>query len=74
MIVILNGSTYFGNYMISLPHDCKVRRHEVICNTNDRRYPGIVAFTKQGPPRKVWFDGENAVFIFGNKVQASKSE
>jgi hypothetical protein len=70
LIVILNGSTFFGEYKIAMPTDCKVRGPKVICNAE---YPGrVIEFTKQGPPHKIWFDGEVDQIEFGNRMQKKK--
>jgi len=63
LIVILNGSRFLGQYAISMPTDCTVRGPRVICDTES---PGVVAFTRQGPPAEVWFDGEIIRFARGN--------
>jgi hypothetical protein len=71
LIVILNGSTFLGSYHISLPTDCKISGRRVICQTEDPSYPGVVEFTKRGPPYEIWFDGEVLSFEYGNKLKAS---
>jgi hypothetical protein len=67
MIVMLNGSIFFGEYVIDLPRDYKVRGQKVICNTGNPGFPGIITFTKRGPPKEIWFDGEIHGFQFGDK-------
>ena len=71
MIVILNGSIFLREYVINLPRDCKVRGQKVICDTDHPRVPGVIAFTKRGPPKEIWFDGEIQGFIFGDKVKSA---
>lgn len=56
VIVMLNGSNFLGDYKIALPVRCKVHGQKVICNPGG---PGhVIQFTKRGPPRQIWFDGE----------------
>jgi hypothetical protein len=70
LIVVRNGSTYFGDYNIEFTTTaCKVRGHKVICRSDDPRYPSVIAFTKRGPPLKIWFNGEVLDFAFGNSAQ-----
>jgi hypothetical protein len=72
IIVILNGSMFFGSYNTGWPTDCTVRGQRVICNTRDPRCPGVIEFTKRGPPAQIWFDCANPTFAFGNKVRAAR--
>jgi len=65
LIVILNGSTYFGSYYISLPDDCKAREQEVVCASGR---PVEIEFTKRGPPFQAWFDGEIGLLAYGNRL------
>jgi hypothetical protein len=67
LIVILNGSTFFGEYTINQPRNCKVRLQKVICNTDDPRFPAVIAFTRRGPPKEIWFDGEIHGFVLARK-------
>lgn len=68
IIVILNGSIFLGQYGIGMPTECQVRGQRVVCNTEDPRCPGVIGFTKRGPPAEIWFDCEVLNFEFGNKV------
>jgi hypothetical protein len=54
LIVILDDSIFEGQYAIPMPADCTVRGQRVICDTES---PGVIAFTRRGPPRETWFDG-----------------
>lgn len=63
LIVILNGSRFLGQYAIPMPTECAVRRQKVICDTES---PGVITFTRQGPPSEIWFDGEVLSFSLAN--------
>jgi hypothetical protein len=52
LIVILNGSTFYGAYDASMTRSCMVRARKVICDT------GIVEVTKRGPPDRIYLDGQ----------------
>jgi hypothetical protein len=71
LLVIMNESTLLGWYHTSLSTDCKIRGQKVICETEDPNYPGVVVFTKRGPPYEIWFDGDVLSFEYGNKLSAS---
>lgn len=66
VIVILNHSIFLGQYAIPMPAECRVRGQRVICNTES---PGVIEFTRRGPPREIWFDGEILSFTFGDRIQ-----
>ena len=68
LIVIQNGSILLGGYQIPMPADCKVHGQIVVCNTGA---PGVVEFTKRGPPREILFDGEVLQFEHGTVPKAS---
>lgn len=68
IIVVLNGSTFLGQYNIPMPTECHIRRQRVICDTDS---PGVIEFTRQGPPREVWFDGEVLQFASGDRGKSS---
>src|SRR5690349_4322623 len=56
LIIMRNGSTFFGQYYIPMPSRCEIRGQTVECNTT---YPGLVVrFTGSGPPSQIWLDGE----------------
>ena len=61
LIVMLNGSTFVGDYRVAMPAKCKVRGPKLICNS------GVVEFTRRGPPREIWFDGEAEKIALGTK-------
>ena len=63
LIIMVNGSTLVGSYKIAMPTDCKVRGQKVVCNA------GVVQFTKRGPPREIWFDGEVDKIELGTKLK-----
>jgi hypothetical protein len=65
LIVILNGSTYYGSYDLWLPADCKARGQEVMC-PNGR--PVVMEFAERGPSFQAWFDGELALLSYGNRL------
>lgn len=60
----INGRV--GVYDTSMPTECKVRGHKVVCNTE---MPGVVEFTKRGPPKRIWFDGMVEQIALGNKMK-----
>lgn len=67
LIVIRNGSIFFGEYPIAMPTECKVRQRKVVCETD---YPGrVIEFTERGPPDKIWFDGEIVQIEFGDRLK-----
>lgn len=70
IIVILNRTAFLGDYSIPWPTHCKLRGKKVICKARDPAFPAVIEFTKHGPPRRVWFDGEVFDFSFGNKFAA----
>jgi hypothetical protein len=70
IIVIRNGVTFLGEYFITMPTQCVVRRQTVFCGT-ENGYPNMIRFTKNGPPAEVWFGGEVVRFALGNKVKLS---
>ena len=64
LIVILNGSIFLGDYPTDA--DCKVRGQKIVCKTD---YPGrVIRFTKRGPPREIWIDGEIDHIEYGSKI------
>jgi hypothetical protein len=67
VIVMLNGSTFFGDYKVSLPTNCKVRAQKVICSVESPSR--VIEFTRHGPPQKVWFDGEIDQIELGKRVR-----
>ena len=69
IIVILNKSTFLGSYHIGWPRDCEVHGQRVTCDTENPRCPGVIEFTKRGPPAEIWFDCENPRFAFGDNVR-----
>ncbi|MEO5708041.1 MAG: hypothetical protein ABIT10_05000 [Alteraurantiacibacter sp.] len=70
IIVILNGSTYLGQYRMSSPTGCNIRGQRVVCQTSS---PGsVIQFTRQGPPRQTWLDGEVLQFEFGNWINRAR--
>ena len=69
IIVMLNGSTFLGEYAIPLPTECIVRDQRVACVTEAPRCPGVIEFTKRGPPAEIWFDCEVLQFGFGDKLK-----
>jgi hypothetical protein len=69
LIVMLNGSIFLGQYDIALPGACKVRAQQIVCGTTDPAFPGVITFTKRGPPREIWFDGDLLRFTFGDRVK-----
>jgi hypothetical protein len=67
IIVIRDGSTYLGEYHVAMPTRCKVRGRKVVC---DAHSPGrVIKFTRQGPPRQIWFDGAVDEMEFGNRLK-----
>jgi hypothetical protein len=64
LIVILNGSTYFGSYKLSLPEDCETSGQKVVCAGR----PVVIEFTERGPPFQAWFDGDIALLSYGNRL------
>jgi len=70
LIVILNGSTFLGEYDIDDPETCHARGQEIVCKAD---YPGrVIRFTKHGPPYEIWIDGDVDQMTFGNRVKASR--
>ena len=63
LIVMRNGSTFFGEYAVAMPVSCKVRARKVICSA------GTIEFTKRGPPEKILFDGEVVAIQLGGKAK-----
>ena len=68
--MVLNGSIYIGAYDSSTASECKIRGREVICDTADPRFPGVIEFTKRGPPYETVFDGQVEEITFGNKLKS----
>jgi hypothetical protein len=67
VIVVLNGSTFVGDYKVDGPTVCQLRRQQVICAVPS---PGrVIEFTKDGPPRKIWFDGQVVRLNLGSKFK-----
>lgn len=66
LIVILNGTTLVGAYDSSTASKCVVRGSSVICDTDA---PGVVPFTKRGPPYEIWFDGYVETLSYGNRLK-----
>lgn len=63
LIVMLNGSTFVGDYKVAMPAECKIRGQEVICNA------GVIEFTRGGPPDQILFDGEAEQIALGTKLK-----
>ncbi len=60
LIVIRDHTHYLGVYHSGSASDCAVKGQAVECKAD---YPGRrIRFTKNGPPQKIWFDGEIAEF------------
>lgn len=59
LIVVKNGAAYSGGYRIPMPTRCKIERLKVICNA------GVFEFTRNGPPKRIVFDGEELNFQRG---------
>lgn len=55
-IIVLGQSVYLGTYEAGSAHDCRINKQTVVCKAD---FPGRrIQFTKNGPPREIWFDGE----------------
>lgn len=52
LIVMLNGSTFYGSYEASMTKTCAVRGRKVVCDS------GVVEFTDRGPPSRILLDGQ----------------
>lgn len=59
LFVVKNGTKVLGRYHIPMPTSCRVKLQSVICKTES---PGVIRFTKRGPPKTIWFDGEICPF------------
>lgn len=62
LIVMLNGSIFFGAYNSSMPTSCNVRGRKIVCGR------GTIAFTKHGPPHQIMFDGAVERIVLGSKL------
>ena len=60
ILVILDRRTFLGDYATTAARDCRIHGQAVVCKTD---YPGNrIQFTKNGPPREIWLDGEILTF------------
>ena len=64
IIVVLNGSVVLGGYQIPMPTRCRVHRDRVFCDA--KSLGRVIHFTKRGPRRQIWFDGEVQQFQRSN--------
>ena len=67
LIVIMNSTTLVGFYDASTATRCKVRGQKVVCNSE---FPGVVEFTRHGPPYEVLFDGYVEHIAYGSRLKA----